>query len=199
MRSCNCQYCDLEACMAYSEASDNKPQHSYYQQENNNNGNDECYIYNNPIRITPEALQQGHYMGITLQLILTFNIALAHHLRAIAHGDLHLRGTLKKVLQLYEVAYRWKMQEEIPSLRFSMVIANTLGQIHRAAGNYAKYIMCLQHVLSSMVFIVECNQHQHTTHPQQYNNTTNCSGIQLDGFVRNTSKLILQGQCAAAA
>merc|ERR1712100_900523 len=133
---------------------------------------------------------KDHRLGIVLQLIIIFNLALAYHLRAIQQLVSH--DSLRQVLQLYEVAYRLQVREDIRSLRFTMVLANNLGQVHRAAGNGSKYAMCLEHVLSAMMFLLDVQQ-------QQQSDQSSRGLCDLDGFARNTSKLILQAQCAAAA
>jgi hypothetical protein len=193
--SCTCKHCGLKACMAFSQRCDStsvdsvaskrpKRRQSLISDESSEEG----YIYRQPIRVAPQAMHEGHSMGLTLPLIITFNLALAHHLRAIEENQLD-RKKLSKVLQLYEFAYRWQMEEDdeqVHCIRFTMIISNNLGEIHRAVNNRSKYVMCLQHVLSTMMFMVDCHQNDD-------------SSLELDGFLRNTSQLILQGQCAAAA
>ena len=46
-------------------------------------------------------------------------------------------------------------QSMIGSLRFTMIVSNNLGEIHRAAGNTEKHTMCLQHLLSAMMYMVD--------------------------------------------
>jgi hypothetical protein len=76
------------------------------------------YIYRRPIRITSRTIQEGHNMGSTLFLIITFNLALAHHLSAVAVA-LAVNGNnsgttetnrIKKTLQLYEISNKWHIQ-----------------------------------------------------------------------------------------
>jgi hypothetical protein len=151
---------------------------------------EEAFVYRQPIRVTPQSMQAGHNM-IILPMIITFNLALAYHLTAIEEEGPINRDSLEKVLQLYEVAYRWQSEdqgnEHVNSLSFDMSIANNLGEIHRAVGNHSKYVICLQYLLSTMMSVVDCNDREEE------------SAIQMDGFFRNTSQLILHDQCAAAA
>jgi len=49
--------------------------------EDNNGG---FTIYRRPIRIPPQSISEGHNMGPTLFLIITFNLAMVHHLKAIS-------------------------------------------------------------------------------------------------------------------
>jgi hypothetical protein len=124
-----------------------------------------------------------------LPLIIIFNTALAHHLSAMEEEQLN-RKKLSKVLQLYELAFRWQMEEEddeqVDCICFTMIISNNLGEIHRAVNDRSKHVRCLQHLLSTVMFIVDCQQNDDYS-------------LELDGFLRNTSQLFLQGECAAVA
>lgn len=211
--SCRCGSCNLDACMRCS--------HDYSKVVSDGiatkfstppSGTGEGFVYRQPIRIPPEAVHGGHIMGMALPLILTFNLALAYHLNALSirnstgHVD---RLHLQKILQLYELAYRWQTEQEhhmamgktqsnlsYSSLKFTMIIANNLGQIHYAVNNMTKYHLCLHHLLSTMMFLVDCQQLNAFTRPEQHNRK---QSMELDGFLRNTSCLFLREQAAAAA
>jgi hypothetical protein len=38
-----------------------------------------------------------------------------------------------------------------------MIVSNNLGEIHRAAGDTDKHTMCLQHLLSTIMYMVDSN------------------------------------------
>jgi hypothetical protein len=193
--TCTCKHCDLQACMTFSQSCDSTSDDSVASKHStrsqsliSDESSEEGYIHRQPIRVTPQAMQEGHSMGLALPLIITFNLALAHHLSAIEEKQLD-RTKLAKVLQLYELAYRWQMEEddaEVDCIRFTMIISNNLGEIHRAVNNRSKYFKCLQHLLSTMMFMVDCQQDDD-------------SSLELDGFLHNTSQLFSRGKCAAAA
>jgi hypothetical protein len=92
-------------------------------------------------------------------------------------------------MDLYELAYLWQSEanttSELASLRFTMFIANNLGEIHRIVENHAKYELCLKHLLSTMMFALDCRQDHRS--------------LQFEGFLRNVSRLFLHDQCAGAA
>lgn len=194
---CTCRHCSLEACVSYSQkrgqifddlstASKFNSDKSLNQDESSSSG----YVHRQPILITSQAIQEDHTMGLTLPLIITFNLALVHHLSAISEEVLN-RRKLGKVLQLYELAYRWQMEseedEQVECIRFTLIISNNLGEIHRVVSNRIKYERCLQHVLSTLMFMVDCRI------------IDSESRLDMDGFLRNTSQIILQERCAAAA
>jgi tetratricopeptide (TPR) repeat protein len=177
------------------------------------NNDDEGFVYRRPLLVNKHCIEEMHNMGITLSLIILFNLALAHHLKAITsftasksssatatttttHAKSKLQ-VLQQALQLYELAYQLRVdyiqqsqQEElnqpsnsnsnsnsntdndndnddstnnndeynrsmVGSLRFTMIVSNNLGEIHRAAGNTEKHTMCLQHLLSAMMYMVD--------------------------------------------
>jgi hypothetical protein len=195
--SCCCWHCSLESCMSTNE---NVPRLMI---------RDDCltskrrafttkcddpetphggYIYRKPIRVSQQSMQEGgHSMGVTLSLIIILNLALVHHQSSIQQHMCRLR--LQKATQLYEVAYQLQLVEDhhdgSSSLRFTMIIANNLSEIHRAFNNHTKYAMCLQHLLSTMMYLVVC--------------LIPADAIELDGFFRNTSQMILLNKFASAA
>ena len=38
-----------------------------------------------------------------------------------------------------------------------MIISNNLGEIHHATGNKGKHTLCLQHLLSAIMYVVDSN------------------------------------------
>lgn len=197
--SCSCSSCSLDSCMEYSQQvagscdSSKGSIHSSSDKFTHGNGGynhntDGGYLYRDPIRVPPRVIQQNHSMGLVLPLILTFNLALAHHLQAL-HERALSGGKLKKILRLYELLFRWQMDDDdvqVDSIIFTLIISNNLGEIHRAVCNHDTYNQCLQHLLSTVMFMVECKGTQRSV-------------VNIDGFLRNTSRLILHNNCAGAA
>lgn len=182
------------------------------------------YIYRRPIRIRCE----GHAMGSTLYLIMTFNLALAHHLQTVRTYANNIEGRAKEVnrtLVLYELTYKWQLKllcardksnassknsstrrEQSPppctavtSIRFNMMIRNNLSQIHRLVGNHSKHKRCLEHLLSTVMVVTEYKSRTSLNRVVS-NNTKDPRHMELDGFLQNTTALILrEGHCANAA
>lgn len=163
------------------------------------------FICRRTIRVSPQSMQEGHPMGASLSLIIIFNLALAYHLSALQKtksiiagagatingNSIRLRRDLSKAMQLYELAYQLQLEDDhqqgsqMNCLRFTMMVSNNLGQIHLSVKNHAKHAICMQHLLSTMMYLVDCQ--------------VPVDSVELDGFFRNTSKLILQDKCAGAA
>ncbi|VEU35505.1 unnamed protein product [Pseudo-nitzschia multistriata] len=92
-------------------------------------------IYKRPIRV----FREGHSMGSTLFLVLSFNLALAHHLEA-ASSYSHSRHpkSAKKALLFYELAWTDEQRiladpdncwDSLSSVRFNTILNNNLRQI----------------------------------------------------------------------
>eukprot|EP00532_Pseudo-nitzschia_australis_P000416 CAMPEP_0168188352 /NCGR_PEP_ID=MMETSP0139_2-20121125/15590_1 /TAXON_ID=44445 /ORGANISM="Pseudo-nitzschia australis, Strain 10249 10 AB" /LENGTH=358 /DNA_ID=CAMNT_0008110761 /DNA_START=1152 /DNA_END=2228 /DNA_ORIENTATION=+ len=173
-----------------------------FSQDNEDHG----FIYSRPIRVNQRSIDEGHYMGVTLPIIALFNLAIAHHLKAVtlsktAHGALESWETMQQASKLYQLSYElqtnhslqqpnngdFNWNDRLVSLRFMMLVTNNLGEIHRLAGNTAKRDMCLQHMWSAMMFMFH-----------------NCERVvltkdELDGLFNNLSTIVAPQHCAAAA
>jgi len=107
------------------------PRSSEAEHLNNNNCDNNCdncdnsspgfyggSVYRRPIRITPRSILEGHNMGSTLFLIVTFNLALAHHLKSLsmcpARNQVHQQK--QKLLlaanaaKFYELVRSWEQR-----------------------------------------------------------------------------------------
>jgi len=70
-------------------------------------------LYRRPIRIPKRIIREGLNMGSTLFLIITFNLALAHHLKAMKKTSSDSSSTLlllNSTVQLYNLANNWQQQ-----------------------------------------------------------------------------------------
>lgn len=103
------------------------------------------FIYRRPLRVDTNSMEEGHNMGVKLSVVIIFNLALAHQLSAGAHiTSTTLSATslkvMQKALQLYELAYQLHLDElqesnqyeRVGSVRFTLIVSNNLGEIHRA-------------------------------------------------------------------
>merc|ERR1712130_1032841 len=67
-------------------------------------------LHRKPILIPKQSIHEGHNMGRTLFLILTFNLALANHLKALKKTS---DPTISITIQFYEVANNWQNSQRI--------------------------------------------------------------------------------------
>eukprot|EP00980_Cylindrotheca_fusiformis_P004987 scaffold1060_cov109-Cylindrotheca_fusiformis.AAC.3 len=185
---CRCQSCSLEGCMTFSKLAGKRQERmdmDIDDDDEKDKGIMEGFIFQRPIRVPQVSM--GHPMGLVLPLIITYNLALAHQLSAMKEkfASCDRRRKLQRSLKLYELAYRWQMDEEVQSLGFNMILANNLGEIHRAADNKVKFEKCMHHLLSTMMYVLVVDDEDKV--------------VELDGFFHNTSPFIFSGGCAGAA
>jgi len=66
-------------------------------------------VYSRPLLVNKRCLEDRHFMGVTLSLIILFNLALAHHLLAITevaqHDKTGTNSPLQQALRIYKFAY----------------------------------------------------------------------------------------------
>ena len=169
------------------------------------------FVYRKPFLVPKNCIEEGHYMGKATSLIILYNLALAHHLKAITMNDCGSDRNMKVLeqsLKLYELTYQLHCENNgedqkqskslchpegcngqrvaVASIRFAMIISNNLGQIHRVAGNSEKHLMCLQHLLSTIMYTVDSN-------------LMILDSSEMDGFYHNVLALMISDHSARAA
>lgn len=139
-------------------------------------------IFLNPIRV-PEKLPNTK-VSKTFTLIAMFNLAICNHRTAmIRNMD---SSYLQTALQLYELAYAIQMQEGIDmTLTPTMIIMSNVGHIHKILGNDDNALLCFQHLLSTLMFLVEAGERERVW--------------EFDGFFNNVLKTVYSNSPAAAA
>jgi len=151
---------------------------------------DEHFIFRSPIVVPGNSMQPTSFQYyVKLSYVLLYNLALSHHLSALAQATtngLTPNKKLQKAIALYELAYTIQMTEDIQlSVLQTMAIVNNLGQIHTALGSKEKSQQCFQHLLSTIMFVNDCGDHDAVQ--------------QMDGFMGNVMELILKTSNAAPA
>ena len=112
-------------------------------------------IFLNPIKV--EGKLPKNKLRKSLSLIALFNLAICNHRNGILRNmD---RTFLQKALQMYELAYAIQMQEGIDmTLTPTMIIMSNVGHIHKILGNNENSMQCFQHLLSTIMFLVEAGE-----------------------------------------
>lgn len=226
VEACSCNHCRFDSCISSSRQAKRFSfpaccQKALSADHQSPPPSDDCrscpcddggYVYRQPIFCPPTFSQAGHYPGVTLLVIIIFNLALAHHLLSISkYHECQPRGrrqTLSKALQLYELFYQLLMEREIFSTQAMLAVANNVGEIHRIVGNHSKHIVCLEHLMSCIMLVVEDHQSSGSASSTSDSPTTPGSGApmrmschteEMEGFLRNASQLVLNDNCASAA
>jgi len=119
--------CSLDGCITHSEqdsnlievldiSNNNKKRNANNRKRDangNNNEKNEHTLYRKPIRIPKQIIREGQNMGNTLFLIITFNLALAHHLKALKKtSSSSVSSLLNSTVQLYELANNWHQDQQ---------------------------------------------------------------------------------------
>lgn len=152
-------------------------------------------IFLNPIKIPYDKMPPTK-LRKTLSLIAMFNMAIGHHRRAVLASTTTDNDNsvivelehLHKALSLYELAYAVQMQECIDmTLTPTMIIMSNVGHIHKILGNLDYSQQCFQHLLSTLMFLVEAGE------------AHDLNEFEFEGFFDNILKTIYAHSPAAAA
>jgi len=171
------------------------------------NDDDDGFVYQCFQFVNNHSIEEHHDMGMTLPFIIILNLALAYHSKAIKEDDdeSSLLTGFQQAMKLYELAYQLHAdlvspnndpnpnqfinnQQRLTSLRLTIIISNNLSEIHRLAGNPMKHRMCLEHLLSVIMYMV----HDRIVFDV-------LDRIEFDGILRNVSSIVLENICATAA
>jgi hypothetical protein len=135
-----------------------------------------------------------------LSYVAIYNLALAHHLKSVelaacCSSDpskklLNLRQVyLCKALSLYEHSHLLLMRQSVnigvPVIH-SMALVSNLSQIHHALGDHDKAEMCMQYLLSTIMYVIDCGK-------------VDALGNSMDGFLSMILPLISGDVPAPAA
>lgn len=176
---------------------------------------DNEFVYSRGIMLPPSE-SQAPAMGETFHVVLSFNLALAHHLAWNKTKDTSDSKRLNHVVQLYELAYRLALQiqtnntihneisreiNEICNMRFTLIIINNLSQIHQALNGEEDYHEVLEGLLSHLMVVATVQQHhsRFVTEGRAERDDVASTAINLDGFFQNVLPLLLLKSNGAGA
>mmetsp|Transcript_14282 Transcript_14282/g.15650 ORF Transcript_14282/g.15650 Transcript_14282/m.15650 type:complete len:298 (-) Transcript_14282:136-1029(-) len=132
---CSCHYCSIDGCIDINDD-------DTVITEDNNDG---TILYQNPVYV-----YEGHNMASSLIHIISFNLAIVHHLTATKmtmaattnenenensnenSNENDKESFINKALQFYELAYECNLAANTDcSIRFDMILCNNLSHIYR--------------------------------------------------------------------
>ena len=150
----------------------------------------DCFIFQSPIVVSDTKDMVGP-SGQLLTSIIVYNLALTYHL-----GAAHIKPSeyiFRKALGCYQLAHNLQHQSNDMDNEFGellrMAIANNIGHIHWMAGNDTKATQCFQHLLKTIMYLLNCGCWTSIilNHPF------------LEGFLHNCQRWILLAQPSPAA
>lgn len=119
------------------------------------------FVFRRPLRVSQIAIQENHYMGSSLTVMILFNLALSHQLLGMAIPSAWPTfqdrfQNMDRALKLYELCIHASDRcncSDGASLRLKLLVMNNLSQIHKLSGFPKKYRMCLEFLLRAMMFV----------------------------------------------
>jgi len=157
------------------------------------------FVYKHPIQTNIELLKDTMDGVYILCIILMFNLGLTHHLIAMEHKigmgtseeeaekeRRRIGKHLKNALRLYEMGFHMQMNGFVAmDITYALAMVNNCAVIYKALKRRRRAKKFYQHLLSSLVFLVEGGEAENIDEP--------------DGFLMNASRLILRQNDVAAA
>ena len=135
-----------------------------FRQETTEDQEVERYIHRKLFRVNKVCIQERYYMGMTLVVMILWNLAIAHQLLAVSTPTTDVDSVqyrtmlLDRALKLYELcilAHNSCECSDGAGLRLKMLVMNNLGEIHWTAGSPTKHRMCVDYLLRGMMFMVD--------------------------------------------
>mmetsp|Transcript_19025 Transcript_19025/g.53051 ORF Transcript_19025/g.53051 Transcript_19025/m.53051 type:complete len:317 (-) Transcript_19025:131-1081(-) len=179
---CTCCHCCLSGCIAFSE--NNPPVSRAVMTPSCRVIGNGC-IYQRPIRIPHKPIYENHNMGSTLFLIITFNLALAHHLSAVTLQSSkrisssaastsgvapaittptdRIQKKVHKALQLYELSHKWHSRLRSSGFNNARPISSTASSTSNPSFGSIRFAMIISNNLGHTHLLVS-NYAQHRQH-----------------------------------
>jgi hypothetical protein len=153
------------------------------------------FVFTEPILVdpedsVPESPSQIKSCLMKLTVILIFNMALSHHLKAMNSNETpsNRSSDLQRAFALYKLSCKTQVHQGVElSDIHAMAHVNNLGQIVAASGKNDIARQFFQRLLSQLILYMECTEQEER--PRR----------EVEGFIQNTSQLILHDPGLAPA
>jgi tetratricopeptide (TPR) repeat protein len=155
------------------------------------------FIYDSPLCIMNDNLSNKGMAAAWQQAttidsaIIIFNLALSLHLGAIKmiSSPQTQFKLLKKARHLYELAYQLEREIEEDNFRLMFAVMNNLGHVLKCLQEPQCATKCFEQLLSILMYVVD----------RSPKGSSSSEVGEIDGYLRNTSHLVLVKSTAAAA
>jgi len=153
------------------------------------------YIYQKLMRLPCRCLLGDDNVTSTVALIIIFNLAIVYH---ISSSRLKSRPRMKCAFQFYRLTqdcdiHSCRAGDEM-SILVQMIILNNLGHLYSFMGDHSISRRCIEELIPLIMSVVD----DKIRNFGRYRNIE-IGYVNLEGFFRNISPLILIAQCADAA
>jgi len=178
------------------------------------------FVYSRPILVNQHSINEGHFMGITLSLIILFNLSLAHHLLTIEELKKEKDDTNKgetgrtraqQSLQLYQLAYQLHQDYIQYQQPYTATTNNSSSENenneHNRSVSSLKFTMIISnnigeihHIVGNHILYKKCLHHLLSLIMYLVDNNVDVLDLsEMDGFYHNVSSIMMQKNCAQAA
>ena len=182
------------------------------------------YVYRYPIQLPTTSVDDiaASLSSHAQCLTVLFNLALAFHLKGL-HDESCVSQeeqdyAMDNAITVYELLHDIMASQSInPGLMFMACLANNLGQAHTMLELFDKAQSCFEYLLSIQTYLTDNmpgainNNNNNSNNKSSLDEQTNASGLTQDieqnsntmapweGFLYNTTSLVLNDCCACAA
>ena len=141
------------------------------------------FLYDKPIYVKNIPVNHFDYISV----ILIFNMALCNHLSVLETDDCVTKEVrLQSALKLYELGFQMHMKGDLYlDMTYALAMINNCALIYKVLNRQRRAQKFLTHMLSSLMIMIECGEAS--------------SLDELDGFLKNASRIILKEAVAPAA
>jgi tetratricopeptide (TPR) repeat protein len=147
------------------------------------------FVYRSPILFSQEDIDEQEYDEPGIHCEILFNMALTYHLWALDDSSVSSKKQyrLKKALKLYEYSFSMQMQTGLGFMSITTLLAlvNNCASIYKLLEKTERAEKFYNHMLSTLMAMIEIGEASEVD--------------ELDGFLHNACRIILQDVAAPAA
>lgn len=138
-----------------------------------------CYVHRQGIPIPLDAAS-GYYSCVMMSSVIIYNLALAQQLSCSSPDTRRNPAKLIKAARLYDLAFNMQRNDENlgDNVCFTLAIVNNLGVVYRELGDLEAARKCFEHVLSTLMLVLDCGK----SYPQfghYFQNATSFNSIAI--------------------
>jgi tetratricopeptide (TPR) repeat protein len=155
--------------------------------ENINETHDTEFVYRSPILFSQEDIDEQEYDEPGIHCEILFNMALTYHLWALDDSLVSSKKQyrLKKALKLYEYSFSMQTGLGFMSITTLLALVNNCASIYKLLEKTERAEKFYNHMLSTLMAMIEIGEASEVD--------------ELDGFLHNACRIILQDVAAPAA
>ncbi|KAL3925324.1 MAG: hypothetical protein SGILL_000481 [Bacillariaceae sp.] len=174
-----------EAMLTNIHLSETLPRKPLHVSVNEDSRIDTDFVYRTPLTVSESDMNEHDMDEFDLNCIILFNLAIANHMLALEEECTKSQRRLKKALKFYEMSF--SLQVDLGSMSITSILAlvNNCASIYQTLKRTNRAEKFYKHMLSTLMAMIEIGEASEVG--------------QLEGFLHNATRLILQDVAAPAA